>query len=100
MPRDLEPGAIVDPSVPPRRPLRTDLRDNRVAVSVAVVWIAVAFVPSYRLHTDRSGGPDWIAGVAQAEELCASDPNGAAVVAFSPPTPTWVVAIPCRELDD
>ncbi len=100
VPRDLEPGAIVDPSVPPRRPLRTDLRDNRVAVSVALVWIAVAFVPSYRLHTDRSGGPDWIAGVAQAEELCASDPNGAAVVAFSPPTPTWVVAIPCRELDD
>jgi hypothetical protein len=100
VPRDLEPGDIVDPHAPAVTPLGADLGANRVAVGLAAIWVLVAFVPSYRLETDRSGGPDWIVEVEGAEESCEVDPDTTPVVAFSPGGPTWVVAIPCPELSD
>lgn len=100
VPLDLERGAIVEPHVPPRAPWRQELRAERLALVLAAVWAIVAFVPSYRLDTARSRGPDWIVQVDGAEQACAHDlPSDAAVAIAISPVPVWSVALPCWELD-
>jgi hypothetical protein len=100
VPVDLERGAVVEPTVPPRAAWRDELLAERVVLGLALVWFLVAFVPSYQLSTGRSGGPDWIAGVEAAEGLCAIDPGGAGAVSVPiSPQPIWFVAVPCSELD-
>jgi hypothetical protein len=80
-------------------PLRADAARNRTVLAIAAVWLAVAFVPSYRIETGRALGPDWPDSVRQAREQCRIDPDlNHAVVRFSPP-PLWAIAIPCTDLD-
>jgi hypothetical protein len=98
VPLDLERGAIVDPRVPSRRSWSHELRAERLVLVLAAVWAVVAFVPSYRLDTARSGGPDWVAQVDAAEVTCARDPASGAVVIAVSPVPDWSVALPCWEL--
>ena len=99
VPVDLERGAIADPKPRPPRSLRTDLRDHRVALAVAAIWALVAFVPSYRLDTGRSSGPDWDSGVSVAAQACRVDSVGTQAVAISP-APAWFVMMPCSALTD
>jgi hypothetical protein len=66
-----------------------------------VVWMLVAFLPSYRLTTARSDGPDWLAGVDDAEQSCRRAPSDDTVVDVPiSPSPIWSVPLSCRELDD
>jgi hypothetical protein len=99
VPVDLERGAIADPTAPSRLPLAAEIGKQRVVLGLAVLWFAVAFVPSYQLSTGRSGGPDWVSGVDSAEQACRVGPSpvGAVAVPISP-QPIWFVALPCREL--
>jgi hypothetical protein len=87
---------------PERRPMpapRDDVREHRVLLVAVAVWVAVAFVPSFRLTTLRSNGPDWVTEVSDAEQACRSEPGGTRPVPISPP-PEWVVPIPCSVLVD
>jgi hypothetical protein len=96
--RDLRPGAIAEAAWGPAPPLTSDVRRERGVLAVAVVWLLVAFVPSYRLTTLRSPGPDWVAEVSDAERACAVDGSATEVIGISP-APDWVVAVPCSKLD-
>ena len=100
VPLDLRPGAITEPTRPTPRPLGVELRRQGFAIAVAAIWILLAFVPSYRLDTARSSGPDWVTGVQDAERACAGQPTDAAAIAVPiSPQPVWAVALPCWELD-
>jgi hypothetical protein len=70
-----------------------------VLVALVVVWALVAFVPSYRLTTLRSGGPDWVDGVTQAQEACRAGEGDRQVVPISPP-PDWLVELSCSALGE
>ena len=99
VPLDLPRGAIFEPARPSHRPLRVEFRRERWVVAFAAVWFLVAFVPSFRLNTARSAGPDWVAQIEKAEDDCAVHPDAAEVVAISP-APDWVVGLTCAELGD
>jgi hypothetical protein len=92
---DLEPKVFREPVAVVTRPWHEELRRQRWVVAVALVWLAVAFVPSYRLDTARSGGPDWITAVDGAEVACRTLPPSAAVELPISPQPIWNVAVPC-----
>jgi hypothetical protein len=100
VPLDLRPGAITEPTSATHRPIGEELRAQGFAIAVAAMWMLLAFVPSYRLDTARSGGPDWVTGVQDAEHACANEPTDAAAIAVPiSPQPIWAVAVPCWELD-
>jgi hypothetical protein len=94
--RDLTVDVFTTPAR--RSPVRlgVDLRHERLVIGVAVVWLLVAFVPSFRLTTYRSAGPDWVENVEAAERACALDPEATVPVAISP-APTWTVPIACSD---
>jgi hypothetical protein len=92
---DLEPKVFREPVAVVTPPWHEELRRQRWVVAVALVWLAVAFVPSYRLDTARSGGPDWITAVDGAEVACRTLPPSAAVDLPISPQPIWNVAVPC-----
>lgn len=94
---DLPAAVFTDPDGRPPRAARADVREHRVLLVAAAVWLAVAFVPSFRLTTLRSSGPDWVSGVAEAERACQSRPDASAQVPISP-SPEWVVSVPCSSL--
>lgn len=96
VPIDLDRSAMIQPGAPAPPRLVDDLRSHRLAIVVALVWVCVAFVPSYRFTTGRSEGPDWIEGVARAHQACGAADEPAQVVQISPPT--WFVTIACRNL--
>lgn len=97
VPLDLPVGAAFGSVPPPARPWRADARAQPVLLAIAAVWVVVAFVPSFRLTTPRSSGPDWSRGVTAAEHACAVGGAPSETVAISPP-PAWVMAVPCAEL--
>jgi hypothetical protein len=99
VPTDLRRGTFTDPFVAPPRSLMDDVRSQQAVVVVAVLWLLVAFVPSYRLTNGRSPGPDWITEVSEAERACAIAPADTQTIEISP-APIWMIEVPCSELDD
>lgn len=97
VPVDLDHGAVFDPEPALRPTFMRDLRAQRFVVAVAATWVLVAFVPSFRLTTLRSGGPDWVDQVGDAERACVVDREATELLSISPP-PAWVVAVPCSDL--
>ncbi len=73
------------------------MRDQRFVIALAVVWLLVAFVPSFRLTTARSTGPDWGIGVTAAEQACLATGDPAERIPISP-APDWSAVVPCSEL--
>jgi hypothetical protein len=99
VPVDLPASAILDPPAPAARPesLAAEVRRQPLVVGLALVWIVVAFVPSFRLNTARSIGPDWGIGVTAAEEACVATGAIAERIPISP-APDWSAVVPCSEL--
>jgi hypothetical protein len=97
VPRDLPVGAVVGMAPSPVRSWREDARTQPAVLAVVALWALVAFVPSFRLSTARSDGPEWRTGVTAAQNACAVDRASAEVVPISPP-PAWAVEVPCAEL--
>jgi hypothetical protein len=102
VPTDLTMAAFRESAAPPPPSLARDLRARWLVVATAVVWVAVAFVPSYRLTTFRSQGPDWPHEVADAQQACSLAVAGEGSVRIEPvpisPSPEWVVLVPCPDL--
>lgn len=94
---DLSTEHLVDTTVQAPVRLVDDLRANRALSVIVALWVVVAFLPSFRQTTPRSGGPDWTVEVSRAEQLCETQPVDAQVVPISPP-PEWVLALPCSVL--
>ena len=97
VPVDLPRGAIADPVAPTLRSLAVEYRQQRLVLAAATVWLLIAFVPSYRLDTARSTGPDWGAGVGSAAADCRASGAPDEPV-FISPAPAWVVVVPCSVL--
>jgi hypothetical protein len=98
VPVDLPASAILDPPAPSApRSWATDARDERLVIALALVWLLVAFVPSFRLTTARSTGPDWGIGVTTAEQACVATGDPAERIPISP-APDWSAVVPCSEL--
>lgn len=97
VPLDLPRDALVDPEPRPTSSAVKDVRSHPWMYGLVAVWFVVAFVPSYRLTTPRSAGPDWMAGVANARAACDVGDEPDEIVALSPP-PEWMIALPCTRL--
>lgn len=97
VPADLPASSILDGTPPPRLPLGVELRREPMVLILAIAWFALTVVPSYRLATGRSTGPDWGLGVRAADTVCTVDPSSPVAIPISP-VPGWVVVVPCREL--
>jgi hypothetical protein len=97
VPLDLRRGALDDPERRPSSSAVSEVRDHPWTYVLVAAWFVVAFVPSYRLTTPRSSGPDWMAGVASARAACRVGAEQDEIVALSPP-PEWMIALPCTRL--
>jgi hypothetical protein len=99
VPVDLPARAILEPPLSTDRPQpwTTDARRQPLVVGLALLWMVVAFVPSFRLTTARSIGPDWGIGVTAAEEDCVATGATAERIPISP-APDWSAVVPCSDL--
>lgn len=97
VPVDLERTFVTEPRGGIAAPLAADVRRQWPLLVVAAVWFAVAFVPSFRLTTARSPGPDWVASVERAQQACLVQPGSSQIVTV-PPDPIWRLELSCARL--